>query len=63
MEIVSVIENLIGSLGFPIVMVGYFIWDKQTSIKPLVDAVNNNTDVLNNLITLLQSKGKGDIFE
>lgn len=41
MEMMGLIKEAINSLGFPIVMVGYFIFDKYKTTQPMVSAVNN----------------------
>lgn len=53
----DVIVQLINSMGFPIVMCGALFWkmtkDEKTNrenIDNMVDAVNNNTNVITKLI-------------
>ena len=48
---VTMIKDLISNLGFPIVMVGYFIWDKTKVTNKLVEVINNNNVILNKLIS------------
>lgn len=43
MDIINTIEHLINELGFPIVMVGYFIFDKCKTTRPILNATNNMT--------------------
>ena len=50
---VNMIKDLISNLGFPIVMVGYFIWDKTKVTNKLVEVINNNNVILNKLISKL----------
>lgn len=50
---VTMIKDLISNLGFPIVMVGYFIWDKTKVTNKLVEVINNNNVILNKLISKL----------
>lgn len=45
----SLISDMISNLGFPIVMVAYFIYDKYKSTGGLVTALENNTTILNKL--------------
>lgn len=52
---ISVIQELIQSLGFPIVMVGYFIWDKTKVTNQLTDAINNNNTILTRLLERFDS--------
>ena len=54
------IINVINSLGFPIAMVIYFIWDKNNTSKTLVTAINNNTKILNRLLNRLNYN---DLYE
>lgn len=55
---VNAVTTLISSVGFPIVVslfLFYYIYKMQEktneTIKSLTEAVNNNTNVVNNLIT------------
>ena len=50
---VTMIKDIISNLGFPIVMVGYFIWDKTKVTNKLVEVINNNNVILNKLISKL----------
>lgn len=45
--------NYISELGFPIAMVVYFIWDKNNSNKTMIQALNNQTKVLNKILVKL----------
>lgn len=56
MNDVSLLQELVGSLGFPIAMVFYFIYDKYKTMQPMIDAVNNNTLILNRLLTKLDKE-------
>ena len=49
----ATITSLVSNLGFPIVMVGYFIWDKTKVTNKLVEVINNNNVILNKLISKL----------
>lgn len=49
MDLIEVIKNL----GFPIAMVVYFAWDKSTITNKLTEAVNNNTLIMEKLLTKL----------
>lgn len=52
MEYIELVKDLINNLGFPIAMVGYFIWDKQKTMQPLIDSINN----MNQLLAILCDK-------
>lgn len=61
MSYVEIIKDLISSLGFPIVMVIYFIWDKYKVTSNLVQAINNNNRILSMLLgklNILDEEGK-----
>ena len=47
---VNVITELINTMGFPIVMVGYFIWDKTKTTNKLIAVIENNNLILNKLL-------------
>ena len=53
------IYDLISNLGFPIAMVGYFIWDKYKTMQPVITAIQQNTIVLNKLLVKM---GKEDLL-
>lgn len=52
MEYIDLVKDVINNLGFPIAMVGYFIWDKQKTMQPLIDSINN----MNQLLAILCDK-------
>ena len=39
---INEINEIISTLGFPVAMVIYFIWDKYKVTSNLVQAINNN---------------------
>lgn len=47
---VNAIYEMIGTLGFPICMVIYFIWDKTKVTNQLVTAIENNNLILTRFI-------------
>lgn len=53
MENIDIITQLINTLGFPIVMVGYFIWDKTKITNKLINVIDNNNTILNKLLVKL----------
>ena len=52
---ISMLNDLVSNLGFPIVMVAYFIWDKTKTTNNLVEAINNNNVILSRLLEKLDS--------
>lgn len=60
METVDIITQLINTLGFPIVMVGYFIFDKTKVTNQLIAVIENNNLILNKLLVKL---GAEDLTE
>ena len=52
---IATVQQLISNLGFPIVMVGYFIWDKTKTSNKLVEAINNNNTILARLLERLNA--------
>lgn len=52
MEYIDLVKDVINNLGFPIAMVGYFILDKQKTMQPLIDSINN----MNQLLAILCDK-------
>ena len=47
---IDTITQLINTMGFPIVMVGYFIWDKTKTTNKLINVIENNNTILNKLL-------------
>ena len=45
-ELFQFLTEFINTMGFPIAMVVYFIWDKEKTMKPMIEAINNNTTIL-----------------
>lgn len=58
---INVLQELINTMGFPIVMVGYFIWDKTKVTNTLVKAIQDNTIVMNRLLSKLDSDELADV--
>lgn len=54
---VNMVTEMINNLGFPIVMVAYFIWDKNKCMSQMCKAIENNTLVLERIM------GKFDLDE
>ena len=42
---INEINEIISTLGFPVAMVIYFIWDKYKVTSNLVQAINNNNKI------------------
>ena len=53
MEALEVAKELIANLGFPIAMVGYFIWDKSRLTNQMTTAINNNNILLEKILAKL----------
>ena len=56
---INEINEIISTLGFPIAMVFYFIWDKYKVTSNLVQAINNNNKILTMLLTKLDLVEEG----
>lgn len=52
-ELMNFLTEFINTMGFPIAMVVYFIWDKEKTMKPLIEAMNNNNIVMQENATML----------
>lgn len=50
---IDTFTQLINSIGFPIAMVVYFIWDKTRLTNQLTEAITNNNTILEKLLTKL----------
>ena len=53
MESFEVVEHIINTFGFPILMVFYFIWDKTKLTDKLTKAIENNNSILTRLLDKL----------
>ena len=56
---INEINEIISTLGFPVAMVLYFIWDKYKVTSNLVQAINNNNKILTMLLTKLDLVEEG----
>ena len=56
---INEINEIISTLGFPVAMVLYFIWDKYKVTSNLVQAINNNNKILSMLLTKLDLVEEG----
>lgn len=52
MDVVQIVQEIVNSLGFPIAMVVYFIWDKNHTMEPVVESINN----MNKFLAILCDK-------
>lgn len=52
MDIVQIVQEIVNSLGFPIAMVVYFIWDKNHTMEPVIESINN----MNKFLAILCDK-------
>ena len=57
---VNIITEMINSMGFPIVMVFYFIWDKTKTTNKLTSVIENNNLILNKLLVKLGEEELAD---
>ena len=46
-ELFTFLTEFINTMGFPIAMVVYFIWDKEKTMKPMIESINNFTIAIN----------------
>lgn len=66
---ITALQTLINTMGFPIVMVLYFIWDRRRSddkytatLESITQALNNNTLVIERLTAKISNKW-GDLTD
>ena len=50
---IQVLEHLLNSYGFPVLMVCYFIWDKTKTTNRLVEVIDNNNKILSKVLSKL----------
>lgn len=49
----NMLIDAINNLGFPIIMVAYFVWDKTKITNELVSVIENNNNILTRLLMKL----------
>lgn len=61
MDFINILTELINTVGVPIAMIAYFIWDKTTvmkeqenAIEKMTEAINNNTNVMEKIVEKLK---------
>lgn len=48
MDFIQILTELINTVGVPVAMIAYFIWDKATVMKEQENAIEKMTDAINN---------------
>ena len=48
MDFIQILTELINTVGVPVAMIAYFIWDKITVMKEQENAIEKMTDAINN---------------
>lgn len=59
-EIIDMITRLISNVGFPIACCIMLYMQQSKSMKELTDAVNNNTEAIRTILTMMKA---GDLNE
>ena len=61
MDFIQILTELINTVGVPVAMIAYFIWDKtavmkeqENAIEKMTDAINNNTMVMEKIADKLK---------
>lgn len=60
MEVWNLIIQAVSSLGFPIAVTIWLLWERKTSMDKLTEAIANNTKVVELLCDKLERSGKED---
>lgn len=58
MDWVNIVKDLVSTVGFPIVVVGFLLWERMTTTKELTKAIANNTEVIAKLSDRLEDDNK-----
>lgn len=53
MEWIEVVKDIICSVGFPIVVTGFLLWERTNTMTKLTETINANTSVIERLIDKL----------
>lgn len=56
----NALYEMIGTLGFPVCMVVYFIWDKTKITNQLANAIENNNIILTRLLDKMNESELAD---
>ena len=54
MEWVDIVKDVICTVGFPIVVTAFLLWERSTTTKELIKTITNNTEVIKKLIDKLE---------
>lgn len=57
---INALTQLIGSVGFPIVMCGYMMLSNNKTLEKLTDVISNNTNILSRVLEHLGLDEDGD---
>lgn len=57
---VNALTQLIGSVGFPIVMCGYMMLSNNKTLEKLTEVISNNTNILSRVLERLGLDEEGD---
>lgn len=57
---INALTQLIGSVGFPIVMCGYMMLSNNKTLEKLTDVISNNTTMLSRVLERLGLDEDGD---
>lgn len=55
-EIINLILQAISTVGFPIVVTGFLLWERKTTTEKLTETIANNTKVIELLIEELDDQ-------
>ena len=48
--LIKSVSVLIGNFGFPIIVTGWLLWERMTTMTQITEAINKNTQVMAELI-------------
>ena len=56
MDVLEAVKDVICTVGFPIAVTGFLLWERMTTTKELTKTIANNTQVISLLIDKLEGK-------
>ena len=56
MEVLEAVKDIVCTVGFPIAVTGFLLWERLTTTKELTKTIANNTQVISLLIDKIEGK-------
>lgn len=54
MEWVEIVKDIVCSVGFPVCVTGFLLWERTSTLSKLTETINANTTVIERLLDKLE---------